>query len=100
MRSSTRACVVLVEDTNSSNKMDDVIRAELPHAHEDPVLHDLVKRHILHGACGALYPNTPCMKDGVCTKLYPRNLHNETQKAEMGIHCIKEGHERMAESVL
>ena len=53
---------------------------------------------MLHGACGALNTNAPCIKDGVCTKRYPRNLHNETQKAEMGIHCIEEGHERMAES--
>ena len=53
------------------NEMDDVIRAELPHAHEDPVLHDLVKQHTLHGPCGALNPNAPCMKDGVCTKRCP-----------------------------
>ena len=66
VRSSARACIVLVEDTNSSNEMDDVIRAELPHAHEDPVLHDLVKRHMLHGPCGALNPNAPCMKQKFC----------------------------------
>ena len=57
-----------------------VIRVEIPHAHEDPVLHDLIKRHMLHGSCGNLNPNAPCkkLKDGVCTKRYPQNLHNET----------------------
>ena len=46
------------------NEMDGVIRAELPHTHEDPVLHDSIKWHVLHGPCCDLNPNPPCMKDG------------------------------------
>ena len=63
----------------SPAEIDDVICAELPHAEDDPVLHDLVKRHMIHGPCGALNPNAPCMKDGRCTKQYPRQLLKETQ---------------------
>ena len=84
MRSSTRACIILAEDTNSSDEMEDVIRADLPHAHEDPVLvlHDLIKWHILNGPCHRVWhpqPKCTVMKDVVCTKRYPRNLHNKTQ---------------------
>ena len=67
------------------NEMDDVIRAELPHTHEDPVLHDSIKWHVLHGLCGDLNPNPPCMKDGVGTKRYPGNLHNEIQTDRAGM---------------
>ena len=63
------ACIVFwLKTPIPPNEMDDVIRADLPRARENPVLHDLVKRHTLHGLCGALYPNAPCMNDGVCTE--------------------------------
>ena len=61
------------------NEMDDVIRAELRHAHENPVLHDTIKWHMLHGPCGDLNPNASSMKVRVCKIRYPQNLHNETQ---------------------
>ena len=80
--------------------MDDVIRAELLYAYEDPVLHDLVKRHTLHGPCGALNTNASCMKDGVCTKQYSRNLHNEKQTDRDGYPLYQRSQEEGGVRVL
>ncbi len=32
----------------------------------------------MHGPCGTLMPNAPCMKDGRCSKRYPRNFQENT----------------------
>ncbi|GBP00062.1 hypothetical protein EVAR_74379_1 [Eumeta japonica] len=34
---------------------------------------------MINGPCGGLNLNSPCMKDGKCTKRYPRELIHETQ---------------------
>lgn len=34
---------------------------------------------MIHGPCGPYNPDSPCMKDGKCTKGYPRKLLKETQ---------------------
>ncbi|GBP21597.1 hypothetical protein EVAR_9782_1 [Eumeta japonica] len=60
-------------------KIDDVISAELPNTIEDPILFETVRKHMVHGPCGELNLNSPCMKDGKCTKRYPCELIHETQ---------------------
>lgn len=37
---------------------------------------------MIHGPCGTLNPKSPCMKDGVCSKNYPRQLIKETQSGK------------------
>jgi len=59
-------------------QIDSVISAELPNQHEDPILFDVVCKNMIHGPCGALNMSLPCMKDGKCTKKYPRDLNGET----------------------
>ncbi|XP_063929850.1 uncharacterized protein LOC135142114 [Zophobas morio] len=59
-------------------QIDDIITAELPNAEEDPELFEIVKKKS-HGPCGGHNPQSPCMKDGKCTKKYPRQLLQETQ---------------------
>jgi len=60
-------------------QIDDIISAEFPNRDEDPLLFETVKKHMVHGPCGALNTNSPCMKEGKCTKRYPRQLLNATQ---------------------
>ncbi|KAL6896781.1 hypothetical protein ACP4OV_007353 [Aristida adscensionis] len=43
---------------------DKVISAEIPDKEKYHVLHKLVIKHMLHGPCGALNRNCPCMVDG------------------------------------
>jgi len=55
-----------------STDVDKVISAELPDPTADPLLHELVTKNMMHGPCGKLNRNSPCMVDGKCTKRYPR----------------------------
>ncbi|XP_061394301.1 uncharacterized protein LOC133329850 [Musca vetustissima] len=60
------------------NLIDSVISAEIPDPNNDPQLHDIVIKNMVHGPCGSINPNSPCMVDGKCTKKYPRQLLKET----------------------
>lgn len=60
------------------DEIDQVISAEIPDFEIDPDLFDVVTNNMIHGPCGVLNNNSPCMKDGKCTKRYPRNLVAET----------------------
>ena len=64
--------------------IDKVISAELPDPQQDRELFDIVKKHMIHGPCGHLNRNSPCMKNGKCTKKYPRSFVSETQTGDDG----------------
>ena len=58
--------------------IDSVISAEIPDKNIDPLGHALVEEFMIHGPCGKYNPNSPCMKDGFCTKRYPKLFREET----------------------
>ncbi|XP_076258517.1 uncharacterized protein LOC143195346 isoform X2 [Rhynchophorus ferrugineus] len=60
------------------NEVDTVISAEIPNVQVDPGLHEVVIKNMIHGPCGTLNQNSPCMMDGKCSKRYPRTLISET----------------------
>lgn len=62
-----------------TSKIDDIINAELPDSNEDPVLFEIVSKHMIHGPCGTLNPNSPCMSENRCTCQYPREFIQDTQ---------------------
>jgi predicted lipoprotein with Yx(FWY)xxD motif len=37
---------------------------------------------MMHGPCGAAYPNCPCMKEGKCSKGYPKVFAAATVNSE------------------
>lgn len=43
---------------------------------KDQKLYNLVKKHMVHGPCGLKNKNSPCVKDGKCSKYYPRQFRN------------------------
>ena len=63
----------------SGSLIDLTISAEIPNPAKDPSLQDLVVQHMCHGPCGDLNPSSPCMKDGFCTKGYPKEFRTETE---------------------
>ena len=73
-----------LQDKIRPNDVNKVISAEIPNPNEDQTLHNIVKTHMIHGPCGTFNFNSPCMKDGRCTKRYPRAFLEETQSGEDG----------------
>ncbi|UYV77959.1 hypothetical protein LAZ67_15003037 [Cordylochernes scorpioides] len=65
-------------DKITPDQIDQVISTEIPDIAIDPDLFEVVAKNMIHGPCGAINNNSPCMKDGKCTKRYPRDLHAET----------------------
>ncbi|XP_055307176.1 uncharacterized protein LOC129571398, partial [Sitodiplosis mosellana] len=56
-----------------------IISAEIPDPNLDPILHEIIKKHMIHGPCGKCNPKSPCMRDNKCTKNYSRPFVQETQ---------------------
>ncbi len=54
------------------NQIDENMSDEIPNPQIDKKLQNIVIPNMVHGACGTLNPKLPCMKDGKCTKMYPR----------------------------
>lgn len=67
-----------------SNQIDSVISAELPIKEEDPVLFEIVKKHMVHGPCGILNPNSPCMRGSKCSKKFPKSFQTQTSTSDDG----------------
>jgi hypothetical protein len=61
-----------VEDVNY------MINVELPNPKTNRLAHETVVQCMMHGPCGAAFPNVPYMEDGKCTKQYPRKFQSET----------------------
>lgn len=51
---------------------------KIPDIHSDPDLFEVTTKNMIHGQCGSLNPNLPCMPDGKCTKRYPKDLLAKT----------------------
>ena len=61
------------------DKIDDAVCAEIPDPTLDPELHQIVVSNMVHGPCGSINPDSPCMELGHCSKTYPRPFLQETQ---------------------
>jgi hypothetical protein len=81
----------LVEDTTNPTPalIDHHISAEIPDPKEDPLGYALVADHMIHGPCGVYNPNAPCMKDGKCSKGFPKNFQEETTIDQNGFSVYK-----------
>lgn len=45
---------------------------------------------MIHGPCGEANLSAPCMKNGKCSKNYPKDFNTETQIDENGYIYIKD----------
>ena len=46
----------------------DYVCAEIPDPECDPELHRIVMSNTVHGPCGSIYPDSPCMEHGQCSR--------------------------------
>ena len=76
--------LVWLIDKIHPDHIDSVICAEIPDPNQDPILHDIIKKNMIHGPCGAFNNHSPCMKDGQCLKRYPKQLLTSTQTGNDG----------------
>ncbi|XP_035845145.1 uncharacterized protein LOC118491455 [Helianthus annuus] len=58
--------------------IDPFISAEIPDKSEDPQLHYLVSKYMIHGPCGAANLSCPCMVDNKCSKRFPKKFSDHT----------------------
>ncbi|XP_073059734.1 uncharacterized protein [Primulina eburnea] len=59
---------------------DSIMRAEIPSQTEEPNLHKAVVHHMIHGPCGSINPNCPCMVNGKCKKNFPKPFVEYTSR--------------------
>ncbi|GBM44520.1 hypothetical protein AVEN_175616-1 [Araneus ventricosus] len=65
--------LIWLKDSLHVHRVDDIISAEIPNP-QDKDLFYIVTKQMVHGPCGSINPRSPCMKDGICTKRYPRHF--------------------------
>lgn len=58
--------------------IDSFISAELPDPISEALLHRTVTTCMIHGPCGPLNNKAPCMKDGKCSKRFPKPFRDAT----------------------
>jgi hypothetical protein len=69
---------------NTEVAVDKIVCAEIPDPVQFPRLHGIVTTSMLHGPCGVEDPNAVCMKDGRCTKRFPKRFQEATSLTEDG----------------
>jgi hypothetical protein len=77
--------IVAPEDKLRDPEMFDFVTcAELPDRLKDPELFQIVLSCMVHTPCGDYNPNACCMKDGKCSKRYPRPFCETTTDSADG----------------
>lgn len=76
--------LIWLKEKIHSEHIDKIISAEIPNKDEDPLLFQIITASMIHGPCGTFNYMSPCMKDGQCTKRYPRAFLLETQTGQDG----------------
>uniref|UniRef100_A0ACD5XK49 Uncharacterized protein n=1 Tax=Avena sativa TaxID=4498 RepID=A0ACD5XK49_AVESA len=64
--------------------IDSFVSAEIPDPAVDPLGYALVAEFMMHGPCGDNNPKCPCMKDNMCSKIFPKSFQAETSIDEFG----------------
>nr|GEV56260.1 DNA helicase [Tanacetum cinerariifolium] len=61
-----------------AQEVDQYISAELPDPKTDPEGYSVVSKMMVHGPCGPTHTDVVCMKEGTCSKKYPKKYNNKT----------------------
>lgn len=69
--------------------IDKYISAEIPHPIKDPSGYDAVTKFMIHGPCSGGITETGCIKNGSCSKIFPKSYNEKTTISEDGIVTYK-----------
>ncbi|XP_042032500.1 uncharacterized protein LOC121779250 [Salvia splendens] len=58
--------------------IDEIISAEIPDPVTDPGYFENVKEYRVHGPCGVVRKSSPCMRNGRCSKYFPKKFVGAT----------------------
>ena len=61
---------------------DSIVCVEIPDKDTFPELYTIVTKFMMHGPCGIANHNSPCMEDGKCTKMFPKDFTEETMECD------------------
>lgn len=64
--------------------VDQILCAEIPDLVTQPRLYAAVSANMMHGPCGNDNPSCPCMKDGTCSKNFPKSFRSATDSGHEG----------------
>ncbi|XP_072090532.1 uncharacterized protein [Arachis hypogaea] len=90
--------------------IDQIISAEIPDKVNDPLYYEAVEKHIMHGPCGSIRKDSPCMENGQCMRHFPKRFVASTTIDEDDYPCnqsrsikylfkyINKGHDRVTAS--
>ena len=71
---------------NNPALYDKIISAQIPNKDKNPRLHKLVQKHMIHGPC-KFYKT--CVRDGYCTKYFPKPYQKKTLNNNDGYPVYK-----------
>ena len=60
--------------------IDALVSAEIP---QNQTIRELIAKHMMHGPCGKANLKIRCMKDGHCSKKFPKPFRNVTTVNEI-----------------
>jgi hypothetical protein len=71
-------CLDEKDKINTVEVVNRVVSAQIPDEKLHPLAYATVTKCLMHGPFGAEYPLAACMKDGYCSKHFPKPLQEET----------------------
>jgi hypothetical protein len=76
--------IFFIEDykPHTVEDVDRMISAELPNLKTNKLAHETVAKCMMHGPCGATFPNAPCMEESKCKKQYPRKFQSNSDECK------------------
>jgi hypothetical protein len=69
--------------------IDSFISAQIPDPSVDPLAYALVAEHMVPGLCGIYNQKSSCIKNGRCSKNYPKDFHEQPTVNESGFAIYK-----------
>ncbi|GBM93484.1 hypothetical protein AVEN_189310-1 [Araneus ventricosus] len=79
----TEVAAIFVDSESKIRTKDDIdkfVGAELLDPCTDLRLFQIVTKFMVHGPCGTIIINSPCMRDGQCCKGFPKQFKDDTEE--------------------